>query len=46
MPDRCTDAATIRYCAEGWTEFKWALANPTWVEVIYPGMKTSMDWRT
>jgi len=21
-------------------------ADPRWVEVIYPGMKTSIDWQT
>jgi hypothetical protein len=39
MPDRCTDTGTVRYCAVCWTEFRWALANATWVEAVYPGMK-------
>ena len=46
IPDQCTDAVTVRYCAVCWTEFRWALSNPRWVDVIYPGMKMSMDWQT
>lgn len=46
LPERCTDALAVRYCAVCWTEFRRALNNPSWVDVIYPGMKLSMDWRT
>ena len=28
IPGRCTDAATVRYCAVCWTEFSWSL-RPT-----------------
>jgi len=44
IPERCTPRVTFSRCAKCWTEFSYALDDPKWVTVVYPGMKRSIDW--
>jgi hypothetical protein len=46
LPDRCTEKLTVTRCDVCWTELSWRVDEPSWVTVVYPGMKRSMDWRT
>jgi hypothetical protein len=46
LPERCTQLLTITRCAKCWTELSWIADDGRWVNVVYPGMKQSMDRQT
>ena len=46
LPERCTPTLTVRMCVLCWTEFSYVPDDGKWVNVVYPGMRQSLDWPT
>jgi hypothetical protein len=40
--EQCTDILTVCFCLKCYTELRYAPGS-SWVTVIYPGMRKSMD---